>query len=341
MKTSDFNYDLPEDLIAKYPLNDRTDSRLLVFNDKEIKHEKFSNLLDYLQPNDLLVMNESAVIPARLIGEKETGGKVEVMLERFLSSTQTLVQIKSSRSPTKNSNIFFTFSEETITATVKGRQDNFFILDWKDAAEEIFQENAIIPLPPYIDRDADHLDEIRYQTVYANMNKQLSVAAPTAGLHFDNLLLTKIKNAGINTATLNLHVGSGTFTPVKHENIQDHKIHYEKIEVSEDIISKIKETKENKGRVIAVGTTSVRALETAFQKVPEKYNGETNLFIYPGYEFKVIDLMITNFHLPKSSLLMLVSAFIGHQEMHQIYQTAVTKRYRFLSYGDAMLLTKK
>ena len=341
MKTSDFNYDLPEDLIAKYPPNDRTDSRLLVFNDKEIKHEKFSNLLDYLQPNDLLVLNESAVIPARLLGEKETGGKVEVMLERFLSSTQTLVQIKSSRSPTKNSNIFFTFSEETITATVKGRQDNFFILDWKDAAEEIFQENAIIPLPPYIDRDADHLDENRYQTVYANMNKQLSVAAPTAGLHFDNLLLTKIKNAGINTATLNLHVGSGTFTPVKHENIQDHKIHYEKIEVSEDIISKIKETKENKGRVIAVGTTSVRALETAFQKVPEKYNGETNLFIYPGYEFKVVDLMITNFHLPKSSLLMLVSAFIGHQEMHKLYQSAVKERYRFLSYGDAMLLTKK
>ena len=341
MKTSDFNYDLPENLIAKYPPSDRTDSRLLVFNKKEIKHEKFSNLLDYLQPNDLLVLNESAVIPARLIGEKETGGKVEVMLERFLSSTQTLVQIKSSRSPKENSNISFTFSEKTITATVKGRRDNFFILDWKDAAKEIFQENAIIPLPPYIDRDADHLDEIRYQTVYANMNKKLSVAAPTAGLHFDNLHLTKIKNAGIDTATLNLHVGSGTFAPVKEENIQDHKIHYEKIEVSEDIISKIKETKKNKGRVIAVGTTSVRALETAFQNVPEKYNGETNLFIYPGYEFKVVDLMITNFHLPKSSLLMLVSAFIGHQEMHQIYQTAVTERYRFLSYGDAMLLTKK
>ena len=341
MKTSDFNYDLPEDLIAKYPPSDRTDCRLLVFNDKEIKHEKFSNLLHYLQPNDLLVLNESAVIPARLIGEKETGGKVEVMLERFLSSTQTLVQIKSSRSPKENSNISFTFSEKIITATVKGRRDKFFILDWKDAAEEIFQENAIIPLPPYIDREADHLDENRYQTVYAKMNKQLSVAAPTAGLHFDNLLLTKIKNAGIDTATLNLHVGSGTFTPVKEENIQDHKIHYEKIEVSENIISKIKETKENKGRVIAVGTTSVRALETAFQNVPERYNGETNLFIYPGYEFKVVDLMITNFHLPKSSLLMLVSAFIGHQEMHQIYHTAVTERYRFLSYGDAMLLTKK
>ena len=341
MKTSDFNYDLPEDLIAKYPPSDRTDSQLLVFNDREIKHEKFSNLLDYLQPNDLIVLNESAVIPARLIGEKETGGKVEVMLERFLSSTQTLVQIKSSRSPKENSNISFALTEKTITATVKGRRDNFFILDWKDAAEEIFQENAIIPLPPYIDRDADHLDEDRYQTVYVNMNKKLSVAAPTAGLHFDNLLLTKIKNAGIDIATLNLHVGSGTFTPVKEENIQDHKIHYEKIEVSKDIISKIKETKENKGRVIAVGTTSVRALETAFQNVPEKYNGETNLFIYPGYEFKVVDLMITNFHLPKSSLLMLVSAFIGHQEMHQIYQTAVTKRYRFLSYGDAMLLTKK
>ena len=214
-------------------------------------------------------------------------------------------------------------------------------MDWNGAAEEIFQENAIIPLPPYIDREADHLDENRYQTVYANMNKQLSVAAPTAGLHFDDLLLTKIKNVGIDTATLNLHVGSGTFTPVKEENIKDHKIHYEKIEVSEDVISKIKATKENKGRVVAVGTTSVRALETAFQNVPEKYNGETNLFIYPGYEFKVVDLMITNFHLPKSSLLMLVSAFIGHQEMHQIYQTAVKEHYRFLSYGDAMLLTKK
>ena len=341
MKTSDFNYDLPEDLIAKYPPNDRTDSRLLVFNDKEIKHEKFSNLLDYLQPNDLLVLNESAVIPARLIGEKETGGKVEVMLERFLSSSQTLVQIRSSRSPKENSIINFALPKNKISAKVLGRQDNFFILEWRGEAEEIFQQNASIPLPPYIDRDTDDSDKSRYQTIYANMNKQFSVAAPTAGLHFDNLLLTGLKNAGIKTATLNLHVGSGTFVPVKEENIKDHKIHYEKIEVSEDIVLKIKQTKEQNGRVIAVGTTSVRALETAFQDIPGKYNGETNLFIYPGYEFKVVDLMITNFHLPKSSLLMLVSAFIGHQEMHQLYQTAVKERYRFLSYGDAMLLTKK
>ena len=341
MKTSDFNYDLPEDLIAKYPPNDRTDSRLLVFNEKEIKHEKFSNLLDYLQPNDLLVLNESAVIPARLIGEKETGGKVEVMLERFLSSSQTLVQIRSSRSPKENSIINFALPKNKISARVLGRQDNFFILEWRGEAEEIFQQNASIPLPPYIDRDTDDSDKSRYQTIYANMNKQFSVAAPTAGLHFDNLLLTGLKNAGIKTATLNLHVGSGTFVPVKEENIKDHKIHYEKIEVSEDIVLKIKQTKEQNGRVIAVGTTSVRALETAFQDIPGKYNGETNLFIYPGYEFKVVDLMITNFHLPKSSLLMLVSAFIGHQEMHQLYQTAVKERYRFLSYGDAMLLTKK
>ena len=341
MKTSDFNYDLPEDLIAKYPPNDRTDSRLLVFNEKEIKHEKFSNLLDYLQPNDLLVLNESAVIPARLIGEKETGGKVEVMLERFLSSSQTLVQIRSSRSPKENSIINFALPKNKISAKVLGRQDNFFILEWRGKAEEVFQQNAAIPLPPYIDRDVDDSDKGRYQTVYANMNKRFSVAAPTAGLHFDNLLLTRLKNAGIKTATLNLHVGSGTFVPVKEENIKDHKIHYEKIEVSEDIVLKIKQTKEQNGRVIAVGTTSVRALETAFQDIPEKYNGETNLFIYPGYEFKVVDLMITNFHLPKSSLLMLVSAFIGHQEMHQLYQTAVKERYRFLSYGDAMLLTKK
>ena len=341
MKTSDFNYDLPEDLIAKYPPNDRTDSRLLVFSDKETKHEKFSNLLDYLQPNDLLVLNESAVIPARLIGEKETGGKVEVMLERFLSSSQTLVQIRSSRSPKENSIINFALPKNKISAKVLGRQDNFFILEWRAKAEEIFQQHAAIPLPPYIDRDTDDSDKSRYQTVYANNKKQFSVAAPTAGLHFDNLLLTRLRNAGIKTATLNLHVGSGTFTPVKEVNIKDHKIHYEKIEVSEDIVSKIKQTKEQNGRVIAVGTTSVRALETAFQNVPEKYNGETNLFIYPGYEFKVVDLMITNFHLPKSSLLMLVSAFIGHQEMHQLYQTAIKERYRFLSYGDAMLLTKK
>jgi len=341
MKISDFNYDLPEDLIAKYPPKDRTDSRLLVFNNNQIKHEKFSNLLSYLQPNDLLILNESAVIPARLIGEKETGGKVEVMLERFLSSSQTLVQIRSSRSPKENSIINFVLPNNRISAKVLGRQDNFFILEWRGKAEEIFQQNAAIPLPPYIDRDTDDSDKSRYQTVYANMDKQLSVAAPTAGLHFDNLLLTRLKNAGIKTATLNLHVGSGTFTPVKEENIKDHKIHYEKIEVSEDIVLKIKQTKEQNGRVIAVGTTSVRALETAFQDIPEKYNGETNLFIYPGYEFKVVDLMITNFHLPKSSLLMLVSAFIGHQEMHQLYQAAVKERYRFLSYGDAMLLTKK
>ena len=341
MKISDFNYDLPEDLIAKYPPKDRTDSRLLVFNNNQIKHEKFSNLLGYLQPNDLLVLNESAVIPARLIGEKETGGKVEVMLERFLSSSQTLVQIRSSRSPKENSIINFALPKNKISAKVLGRQDNFFILEWRGEAEEIFQQNAAIPLPPYIDRDTDDSDKSRYQTVYANMNKQFSVAAPTAGLHFDNLLLTRLKNAGIKTATLNLHVGSGTFVPVKEENIKDHKIHYEKIEVSEDIVLKIKKTKEQNGRVIAVGTTSVRALETAFQDIPEKYNGETNLFIYPGYEFKVVDLMITNFHLPKSSLLMLVSAFIGHQEMHQLYQAAVKERYRFLSYGDAMLLTKK
>jgi S-adenosylmethionine:tRNA ribosyltransferase-isomerase len=341
MKISDFNYDLPEDLIAKYPPKDRTDSRLLVFDNYQIKHEKFSNLLDYLQPNDLLVLNESAVIPARLIGEKETGGKVEVMLERFLSSSQTLVQIRSSRSPKENSIINFALAKNKISAKVLGRQDNFFILEWRGEAEEIFQQNASIPLPPYIDRDTDDSDKSRYQTIYANMNKQFSVAAPTAGLHFDNLLLTGLKNAGIKTATLNLHVGSGTFVPVKEENIKDHKIHYEKIEVSEDIVLKIKQTKEQNGRVIAVGTTSVRALETAFQDIPEKYNGETNLFIYPGYEFKVVDLMITNFHLPKSSLLMLVSAFIGHQEMHQLYQTAVKERYRFLSYGDAMLLTKK
>ena len=341
MKISDFNYDLPEDLIAKYPPKDRTDSRLLVFNNNQIKHEKFSNLLDYLQPNDLLVFNESAVIPARLIGEKETGGKVEVMLERFLSSSQTLVQIRSSRSPKENSIINFALPKNKISAKVLGRQDNFFILEWRGEAVEIFQQHAAIPLPPYIDRDTDDSDKSRYQTVYANMDKQFSVAAPTAGLHFDNLLLTGLKNAGIKTATLNLHVGSGTFVPVKEENIKDHKIHYEKIEVSEDIVLKIKQTKEQNGRVIAVGTTSVRALETAFQDIPGKYNGETNLFIYPGYEFKVVDLMITNFHLPKSSLLMLVSAFIGHQEMHQLYQTAVKERYRFLSYGDAMLLTKK
>ena len=248
MKISDFNYDLPEDLIAKYPPKDRTDSRLLVFNNNQIKHEKFSNLLDYLQPNDLLVLNESAVIPARLIGEKETGGKVEVMLERFLSSSQTLVQIRSSRSPKENSIINFALPKNKISAKVLGRQDNFFILEWRGKAEEIFQQNAAIPLPPYIDRDTDDSDKSRYQTVYANMNKQFSVAAPTAGLHFDNLLLTRLKNAGIKTATLNLHVGSGTFTPVKEENIKDHKIHYEKIEVSEDIVLKIKQTKEQNGK---------------------------------------------------------------------------------------------
>lgn len=336
MKTSDFNYLLPEDLIANYPLNDRSASRLLVFQDV-IEHKLFKDILDYFEEGDLLVINNTSVIPARIFGNKESGGAVEVMLERVMEDNKALVQIKSGRSPKIGTLIKLGEYEAKCT----GREGMFFILKFNEEPLNIFNNIGHIPLPPYIKRQDEELDKERYGTVYQDKNLQDSVAAPTAGLHFDNDLLNSIKKKGVNIARVNLSVGAGTFQPVKVENIKDHDIHSEYLTVSPEVVDMVNRTKEMGKKVFAVGTTATRALETAFMDTSNKgYEGYTKLFIYPGYKFKAVDMLITNFHLPQSSLLMLVSAFIGFDNMKTIYKTAVTEKYRFLSYGDAMLLKK-
>ncbi len=336
MKTSDFNYLLPEDLIANYPLDDRSASRLLVFQEV-IEHKLFKDILDSFEEGDLLVINNTSVIPARIFGNKESGGAVEVMLERVMEDNKALVQIKSGRSPKVGTLIKLGAYEAECT----GREGMFFILKFNEEPLNIFNNIGHIPLPPYIKRKDEDLDKERYGTVYQDKNLQDSVAAPTAGLHFDNKLLDSIKKKGVNIARVNLSVGAGTFQPVKVENIKDHDIHSEYLTVSTQVVDMVNRTKERGKKVFAVGTTATRALETAFMDTSNKgYEGYTKLFIYPGYKFKAVDMLITNFHLPQSSLLMLVSAFIGFDNMKTIYKTAVNEKYRFLSYGDAMLLKK-
>ena len=337
MKTEKFNYDLPEHLIAQYPSIQRADSKLLVALES-IQHEVFKDIENYLDKGDLLILNKTSVIPARLFGEKITGGKIELLLERFLSNHQTLTQIRSSRTPKEGAELVFSFQGQRFLATVEGRQDNFFILNWSDDPKSLFEQYGQIPLPPYMNRAAEKLDEERYETIYADPNQKASVAAPTAGMHFDEELLNKLQHKGVEFGYVNLHVGAGTFQPVQTDHIEDHVIHKELVEVDAELIDQVKRIKASKGKIIAVGTTSVRAIETAFQDEPSAFKGETSLFIYPGYKFKVVDHMITNFHLPKSSLLMLVAAFIGYEKMIDIYKIAIESEYRFLSYGDAMLL---
>jgi S-adenosylmethionine:tRNA ribosyltransferase-isomerase len=336
MKTSDFNYDLPEELIANYPLDNRSSSRLLVYAN-EIEHKTFKDILNYFEAGDLLVVNNTSVIPARVYGNKESGGSVEVMLERVMEGNKALVQIRSGRSP----KIGTVITLDSYKVECTDRQDNFFILQFDRPPLEIFNSIGHVPLPPYIKRPDEELDKDRYATVYEDKTLQESVAAPTAGLHFDKELLNAITKMGVKVATVNLSVGAGTFQPVKVDNIEDHNIHSEYLEVSPDVVDMVIATKKAGKKVFSVGTTAARALETAFMDVNEKgYKGYTKLFIYPGYKFKAVDMLITNFHLPQSSLLMLVSAFIGYDNMKDIYKTAVEEKYRFLSYGDAMLIEK-
>ena len=335
MKTSDFNYHLPDELIAHYPLESRSDSRLLVY-ENEIEHKSFTDILDYFNSGDLLVLNNTSVIPARIFGKKDTGGEVEVLLERIMEDNKALVQIRSGNSPKIGTKIFLD-KHETICID---RKDNFYILEFNDIPIEVFNKIGHIPLPPYIKRKDEQLDKLRYATVYENKELQNSVAAPTAGLHFDEELLGKIKKKGVNISHINLSVGAGTFQPVKVDKIKDHDIHEEFVEVEASVVDKVIKTKEKGNKVIAVGTTATRALETAFLNNEKGFKGYTKLFIYPGFNFKAVDLLITNFHLPKSSLLMLVSAFIGFNNMKNIYTKAIEEKYRFLSYGDAMLLKK-
>ena len=336
MKTSDFNYHLPEKLIANYPLDNRSSSRLLVSSSK-MEHLLFKEIIKFFKEGDLLVINNTSVIPARIFGNKESGGSIEVMLERVLDGNKALVQIRSGRSPKIGSNIIL----NSITVKCIERQDSFFILQFDRPPLEIFNAIGHVPLPPYIKRADEDLDKDRYATVYEDKTLQGSVAAPTAGLHFDDNLLKNIKNKGVKIATVNLSVGAGTFQPVKVENIEEHDIHSEYLEVTPEVVDMVVQTKAKGRKVFAVGTTATRALETAFRDESTKgFSGYTKLFIYPGYTFKVVDKLITNFHLPQSSLLMLVSAFIGYENMMQLYKIAVEKEYRFLSYGDAMLLEK-
>ncbi len=336
MKTSDFDYYLPEELIANYPLDSRSSSRLLIYSDK-VEHKYFSNIVDYLSSGDLLVVNNTSVIPARIFGTKESGGAVEIMLERIMEDNKALVQMRSSRTIKTGTLI----NLDSYQVECIDRQKNFYLLQFDLSPLEVFNAIGHVPLPPYIKRDDQDLDKDRYATVYENKELQESVAAPTAGLHFDDELLEKIKNKGVRIASVNLSVGAGTFQPVKTENIEEHDIHSEYIEVSDEVINLVNETKQLGNKIFAVGTTATRALETAYMSNSKiGYSGYTKLFIYPGYKFKVVDRLITNFHLPRSSLLMLVSAFIGYDNMRQLYKIAIDERYRFLSYGDAMLLKK-
>ena len=340
MNLTDFKYQLPDELIARYPAEQRTASRLLTMSRKDggLGHHGFVDLVDLLQPNDLLIFNNTRVIPARLFGEKETGGKVEVLIERITSGSRGVAQIRASKSPKPGSRILL---DKDLSIRVVDRLDDMFLIESDDEASlaMVLQEVGHMPLPPYIDREDEEMDKERYQTVYSE--REGAVAAPTAGLHFDQTILNTLRDKGINFAFVTLHVGAGTFQPVRAEQIEDHKMHAEYAEVGADVCNQIREAKSAGGRIIAVGTTSVRCIETA-SVAPgwiEPYYGDTEIFIYPGYEYKSIDAMITNFHLPESSLIMLVSAFAGRENTLNAYQKAVEERYRFFSYGDAMFIS--
>ena len=340
MKTSDFRFDLPEELIAQYPSSERTASRLLALDGDsgQLQDLQFPDLLSLFKPDDLLVFNNTRVIPARLLGQKETGGKVEVLVERVLDHERVLAHVRSSKSPGVGRKLLL---EQQVEAEVVARHDALFELRFidTDSVVEMLETVGRMPLPPYIEREVDREDLERYQTVYAQHTG--AVAAPTAGLHFDEAMLQKISDAGIETAELTLHVGAGTFQPVRVDDIQNHQMHSEVIEVSQQVCEQVRATRQRGGRVIAVGTTSVRALESASQNGDiQAYQGETDIFIYPGYQFRSVDAMVTNFHLSESTLLMLVSAFAGREHILNAYQHAIEQRYRFFSYGDAMFMTR-
>ncbi|MCO5410257.1 tRNA preQ1(34) S-adenosylmethionine ribosyltransferase-isomerase QueA [Ralstonia mojiangensis] len=338
---SDFDFDLPPELIAQTALPDRTASRLLAVRRTEdavhFEDRQFADLVDYLRPGDLLVFNDTRVIKARFFGHKASGGKVEVLIERLLDEHTVLAQIRSSKSPVEGTTLRLA---DAFDVTVGPRAEPFFTLRFPKPALDLIEQYGRLPLPPYIEHDPDSFDETRYQTVYAR--NPGAVAAPTAGLHFDDALFAKLDAMGVKRGFLTLHVGAGTFQPVRVENIAEHRMHSEWYEITPELAEAIRATRAAGGRVIAVGTTSMRALESAAQPdgTLNACSGETDIFITPGYRFRAVDLLVTNFHLPKSTLLMLVSAFAGMSAIRGAYQHAIAQRYRFFSYGDAMLLTR-
>jgi len=340
MHRQDFHYNLPESLIANAPTKERSASRLLCLTGEtgELHDRGFADILALVNAGDLMVFNDTRVIPARLFAQKETGGRVEILIERVQNTRDVLAHVRSSKSPKPGS---FLILQDDTRVKVTGRQDALFELTF-DGEEEVFDvldRIGHMPLPPYIERPDDDADRERYQTVYGKHKG--AVAAPTAGLHFDDALLEALRNKGVNIAFVTLHVGAGTFQPVRVDNIKEHHMHSEVMTLSADVAEQVKATKVAGKRVIAVGTTSVRCLETAAQGgAIGAYQGDTNIFIYPSYDYHVVDVLVTNFHLPESTLMMLVSAFAGYANTMAAYKHAVENTYRFFSYGDAMFITR-
>jgi S-adenosylmethionine:tRNA ribosyltransferase-isomerase len=342
MRRTDFHYDLPQQLIALYPPAERGSSRMLCLDPAgdSLRDCSFRDFPGLLNPGDLVVFNDTRVIPARLLGHKASGGKVEVLVERITGTRQVLAHVRASKTPGAGSRLDFAAG---VSATVTGRAEDLFLLEFtgQDSALEILERHGHVPLPPYIRRSDEAADHERYQTIYAS--RPGAVAAPTAGLHFDEHSLTQLARHGVETARVTLHVGAGTFQPVRSDELEKHVMHYESYEVGSEVCEQIAATRRRGGRVVGVGTTVVRSLEAAAATsgVPEPGCGETNLFITPGYRFRCVDALLTNFHLPESTLLMLVSAFGGHTRVMAAYRHAIAQGYRFYSYGDAMFLQSR
>ena len=338
MQRSDFSYFLPPGLIAQQPAQQRSGSRLLGLDGAtgEVSDRLFTDLPDLLEPGDLLIFNDTRVIPARLTGHKASGGKVEVLVERLTGEHSVLAQGRASKAPVAGGRLHL---EGALEVQVTGREDSFFCLEFQSDTPviELLERYGHTPLPPYIERPDDNQDQQRYQTLFARVPG--AVAAPTAGLHFDEALLDRLERKGVQRTFITLHVGAGTFQPLRVERLEDHRMHAEHVSVGEDVVEQIRQTRARGGRVIAVGTTVVRSLEAASQTgALQAWSGETRLFITPGYRFHAIDALITNFHLPESTLLMLVCAFGGYDAVMRAYRHAVAEKYRFFSYGDAMFV---
>lgn len=337
-RKSDFMYELPDELIARFPLAERSAARLLLARAVSVDEVKLADrmvrdLPDLLEPDDLLVFNNTRVLPARLFGQKASGGRIEVLIERLKSAHEAVAYVRASKSPKVGGVIRLGDAEVQVT----GRHEALFALYSETPWAELLAAQGEMPIPPYLERAALESDKQRYQTVFAKHSG--AVAAPTAGLHFDEALLDAIRTRGVATAEVTLHVGAGTFQPVRHENLAEHVMHEEWLQVGQDVVDAVAACRARGGRVVAIGTTSLRALESAAaggELAP--FSGDTNLFITPGYRFRVVDALLTNFHLPESTLLMLVSAFAGYANIRAAYQHAIAARYRFFSYGDAMFL---
>ncbi len=340
MKLSDYTFDLPDNLIARYPLEQRSASRLLhLQKDGHFEDLKFSNIVDLLDEGDLLVLNDTKVMKARLKGKRATGGAVEILVERLQDQHIAHCHIKASNTPKAGAELFIGDTK----VTVLGRHENLFIVEFEQPIIHVLDQYGQLPIPPYFNREAEDIDTERYQTVFNDPEKMASVAAPTASLHFDEDILKRLEEKGIQRTFVTLHVGAGTFAPVRTENLENHIMHSEWCDVPSDTAKLIQETKARGNKVIAVGTTATRAVESAAQahqgKI-EAWTGDTQIFIYPGYEFCVVDRLITNFHLPESTLLMLVSALSSRDNILNAYHHAVAQQYRFFSYGDAMLIDR-